>query len=192
VRTRKHMKINATYIIKFLTLISLMLSVHSMTAHAQIYKSVDENGVVTFSDVPPDGSSGSKSILVRTNPTNSMPPVTTQTPETESNVIEVAVPYAISISSPGDNTTIPMGAGIFNVTAEPNPPLSDDEMVALYLDGELIGAPQTDTVWTLTYVTRGAHTLQVRRLSSSGETISESDLVTVFVLRPSVLKGAPR
>jgi hypothetical protein len=191
VRTREHMKINATYIIKFLTLISLMLSVHSITVHAQIYKSVDENGVVTFSDVPPGGGSGTHS-LVRTNPTNSMPPVTTQTPETQVNVIEVTVPYAISISSPGDNTTIPMGAGIFDVTAEPTPPLSEGEMVALYLDGEMVGTPQTDTVWTLTYVIRGAHTLQVRRLSSSGGTISESDLVTVFVLRPSVLKGAPR
>ena len=186
------MKINATYITKFLTLISLMLSVHSMTAHAQIYKSVDENGVVTFSDVPPDGSSGSKTSLVRTNPTNSMSPVTTQTPETQANVIKVAVPSAISISSPSDNTTIPMGAGIFDVTAQPTPPLSDGEMVALYLDDELVGTPQTDTVWTLTYVTRGAHTLQARRLSSSGEMTSESDLVTVFVLRPSVLTGASR
>jgi len=94
---------NAKKIVKFWTLMSLALSVTALTANAQIYKSVDENGVVTFSDTP-----------------------------------------------------------------------------------------QTGNLWTLSYVLRGPHTLQVRRLSSSGETASESEVITVFVLRPSVLKAAPR
>ena len=41
---------NAKKIVKFWTLMSLALSVTALTANAQIYKSVDENGVVTFSD----------------------------------------------------------------------------------------------------------------------------------------------
>ena len=85
-----------------------------------------------------------------------------------------------------------MGAGIFDVTAELGTPLADGELLALYLDDELVDIPQTSNVWTLTYVIRGPHTLQVRRLSSTGATVSESEVITIFVLRPSVLRGAPR
>ena len=85
-----------------------------------------------------------------------------------------------------------MGAGIFDVTAELGAPLAEDELLALYLDDELVDSPQVNTVWTLTYVIRGPHTLQVRRLSRAGETISQSERITVFVLRPSVLRAAPK
>ena len=85
-----------------------------------------------------------------------------------------------------------MGAGIFDVTAELGAPLADDELLALYLDDEMVGGPQRSGVWTLTYVIRGPHTLQVRRLSRAGETISESERIPVFVLRPSVLRATSR
>ena len=62
-----------------------------------------------------------------------------------------------------------MGAGIFDVTAELGTPLADGELLALYLDDELVDVPQTSEVWTLTYVIRGPHTLQVHRLSRAGE-----------------------
>jgi hypothetical protein len=109
-----------------------------------------------------------------------------------SETITALTPRTIAISSPKDNATIPMGAGIFDVTAELASPLDEGEQLALYLDDTLVNTPQTSNVWTLSYVLRGPHTLQVRRLSSSGETASESEVITVFVLRPSVLKAAPR
>lgn len=186
------MKVKTAHNTKFWTLMSLTLWLVSLTASAQIYKSVDENGVVTFSDVPPAANGDTKSSLVTPNPTNSMPAVTARVPEAEPKLSEPAVPYALSISSPSNNATIPMGAGVFDVKADLSPPLSDGEAMALYLDGQLVEPPQTDTVWTLTYVPRGEHTLQARRLSSSGETVSESELISVFVLRPSVLKRAPK
>ena len=85
-----------------------------------------------------------------------------------------------------------MGAGIFDVTAELGTPLADGELLALYLDDEMVDGPQTSVVWTLSYVIRGPHTLQVRRLTRTGETISQSERITVFVLRPSVLRAAPK
>ena len=85
-----------------------------------------------------------------------------------------------------------MGAGIFDVTAELGAPLADGELLALYLDGEMVGVPQTSDIWTLTYVIRGPHTLQLRHLSSAGETLSESEKITVFDLRPSTSRATPR
>ena len=107
-------------------------------------------------------------------------------------MIDESTARSVSIASPLNNATIPMGAGIFDVTAELGAPLAEDELLALYLDDELVDSPQVNAVWTLTYVKRGPHTLQVRRLSRAGETISQSEKITVFVLRPSVLRATPR
>jgi hypothetical protein len=186
------MKRNALQIVKFWTLHSLVLWIVSSTASAQIYKSVDENGVVTFSDVPPAASSGKKTAIVKPNVTNSMPGLSPALKSPEAATIDDPAARTVSIASPLNNATIPMGAGIFDVTAELGAPLADDEVLALYLDDEMVDDPQRSTVWTLTYVIRGPHTLQVRRLSQAGETISQSERVTVFVLRPSVLRAAPR
>ena len=192
VQKLEHTMRNARKIVKFWTLISLALSVTALTTNAQIYKSVDENGVVTFSDTPPSPSANTQTTIVKPNATKSIPAIEVPVAAATSETITALTPRTIAISSPKDNATIPMGAGIFDVTAELTIPLTEDEKLALYLDGTLVDTPQTRNVWTLSYVLRGPHTLQVRRLSASGETVSESEVINVFVLRPSVLKGATR
>ena len=179
-------------IVKICTLNSLALWLVSLTASAQIYKSVDENGVVIFSDIPPVASSGKAGTVVQPNLTNSMPELSPAVPNMEAATNQKSAARSVSIASPLNNTTIPMGAGIFDVTAELGAPLAEDQLLALYLDDELVNSPQASPVWTLTYVIRGPHTLQVRRLSSAGETLGESKKITVFVLPPSILRAAPR
>jgi hypothetical protein len=186
------MKRNALQIVKFWTLHSLALCLVSLTTSAQIYKSVDENGVVTFSDVPPAASSDKKTTVVKPNVTNSMPGLSPTVTSLEAVTIDESAASTVTIASPLNNATIPMGAGIFDVTAELGAPLADDELLALYLDDEMVDGPQTSAVWTLSYIIRGPHTLQVRRLTRTGETISQSERITVFVLRPSVLRATPR
>ena len=186
------MKRNALQIVKFWTLHSLALWLVSSTASAQIYKSVDENGVVTFSDVPTAVSSGKKPAVVKPNVTNSMPGLSPTIASPVAVMIDESAARAVSIASPLNNATIPMGAGIFDATAELGAPLAEDELLALYLNDELVDSPRVNAIWTLTYVIRGPHTLQVRRLSRAGETISQSERVTLFVLRPSVLRATPR
>ena len=107
-------------------------------------------------------------------------------------MIDESTARSVSIASPLNNATIPMGAGIFDVTAELGAPLAENELLALYLDDELVDSPRVNAVWTLTYVIRAPHTPQVRRLSSAGETLGESEKITVFVLRSSILRAAAR
>ena len=166
---------------------SLALSVTALKTNAQIYKSVDENGVVTFSDTPPPPSANKQTTIVKPNATNSIPAIEVPVAAATSETITALTPRTIPISSPKDNATIPMGAGIFDVTAELTSPLAEGEQLALYLDGTLVDTPQTSNEWTLSYVLRGSHTLQVRRLPSSGETANESE---VIVLRPLTQKAS--
>jgi hypothetical protein len=179
-------------IVKFWTLHSLALCLVSLTTSAQIYKSVDENGVVTLSGVSRAASSDKTSTVLKPNVTNSIPGLSYSIASPEAVMINESSARSVSIASPLNNATIPMGAGIFDVTAKLGVPLAEDELLALYLDDELVDSPQINAVWTLTYVIRGPHTLQVRRLARAGETISQSEKITVFVLRPSVLRATPR
>ena len=181
-----------THIVRFCALISAILAMSTLAATTDIYKSVDKNGVVTFSDVPPVESAGNQNTTIKPNATNSMPGLSSIGSNQGTVTSDAPAPNTVSIASPENNATIPMGAGFFDVTAELGTPLTDGELLALYLDDELLDIPQTSNVWTLTYVIRGPHTLQVRRLSSTGATVSESEVITIFVLRPSVLRGAPR
>lgn len=166
-------------------LIGLTSLVGMPSLSADIYKSVDKNGVVTFSDTPPKEQSASNERIELPSHTNRMPSI--EVPERRvSENSEVPVnPSLLIITAPLDNATIPMGPGIFDVVADVQPPLKEEEFVELHLDGTPIAPPQKTPAWTLTYVTRGAHKLEIRRVSSSGKVLDSSAPITVFVLRPS-------
>lgn len=152
---------------------------------ADIYKSVDKNGVVTFSDTPPKEKSASNERIELPVHTNRMPSIEVPERLVDENSEAPTNPSILIITAPLDNATIPMGPGIFDVLADVQPPLKDDEFVELHLDDTPVAPPQKTPQWTLTYVTRGAHKLEIRRVSSSGELLDSSAPITVFVLRPS-------
>lgn len=157
-------------------------------ANAQIYKSVDANGVVTFSDTPPKSPQDKAEKLETPSRVNSMQaiPITSEDVGSRDGG-ETEAERTLSIVSPMNNATIPMGAGIFDVAVEAKPELGDGESLELYLDGEKVGEAQTELSWTLTYVIRGAHTLEAKWMSEDGSILATSEPITVFVLRPSIL-----
>lgn len=171
--------------IRFIAVIALGLT---GLANAQIYKSVDANGVVTFSDTPPKGPQTKVERIKTPATVNAMQatPITTADSEKRDGS-EVGVDRVIDIVSPMDNATIPMGAGIFDVVVDATPELGDNESVELYLDDEKVDEAQTELTWTLTYVIRGAHKLQAKWVEEDGSILATSEPITVFVLRPSIL-----
>ena len=156
--------------------------------NAQIYKSVDASGVVTFSDTPPKGQQAKVEQIKTPAQINRMKAIPVTPPETEARESsEVGIDRVISIVSPMDNATIPMGAGIFDVTVDTTPELGNGESLELYLDEEKVVAAQTRLTWTLAYVIRGAHKLEAKWIAEDGSILATSEPITVFVLRPSIL-----
>ena len=157
-----------------------------LAAAEKIYKVVDAEGNVTFTDTPPNDADAivkPHSILG----TNTTPDVATA-PE---NVVKTDQPdaeasYVTRIVYPASESTIPMGPGDFVVEAEVSPGLDSEEQLMLLLDGAAVGAPQSFPRWQLTNVFRGAHRLQVVRVSETGAAQSQSTEHTVYVMRPSV------
>ncbi len=150
-------------------------------ALAQVYKHVDENGNVTFTDKPPEGS---QKIEIRPTNTSAPPPVIAY-PAQEATVEVAAVKYSLEITSPNNDTIIPRGPGNFSVSASITPSLQGGHKLQLLLDGVPEGEPQSHSSWALTNVFRGSHLLEVKLLNEKGKEMAKSGPVTVYVFRPS-------
>ena len=164
-----------------LPLYTLLLA--SLAVNAQIYRTVDEDGNVSYSDTPAV-SGTSEQVEIR--PTNTAPPPDIA-PRRQPAVEEpAAIEYQPTITVPDNETTIPMGPGNFSVSAAVEPPLEPGATLQLYIDGQPEGVPQEQKSWSLTNIFRGAHDLEVAVLDKSGSELARSPAVRVYVLRPSV------
>jgi hypothetical protein len=167
-----------------LTILWVAVASAVLTANAQIYKHVDEDGKVTFTDQRPPNA-----IPVEINPTNTTPPPSPSaypetTPETSDDTATGAY-YTVTISSPADETIIPRGPGNFSVSANVTPGLYTVHTLQLLIDGSPHGEAQRGTSWALTNIFRGEHKLEVAVMDGNGEQVAISASVTVFVFRPS-------
>lgn len=170
------------------TLSILLLTASSLTSATDIYKHVDADGNVTFSDQPPAAGETAEKVQLRelntTPPTAAPAPALTDTADTSKATEQTQ--YTIRIASPTDETTIAMGPGNVTVTAQATPPLGRLELLQLYMDGEAFGDPQRGTTWALEGLMRGPHDVAVERLDRRGNSLARSEGVRIYVLRPSV------
>jgi hypothetical protein len=167
---------------KLLLLILLLLP---LASSAQIYKTTDKQGNVTYSDTPPNGTASEEVQLQQVNTTPPPPdrpkPLSRPAPEEPA-----ATDYQLTITAPPNETTIPMGPGNFSVSATVSPSLAQGRLLQLYLDGSPWGDPQASTSWSLTNVLRGAHDLTVGVIDTEDTQLASSEPVRVYVLRPSI------
>jgi hypothetical protein len=150
-----------------------------------IYRSIDARGNPVFSDQPPMDGSGER---IDVSPINRIEAPTTTGPTLPVMLEqEPAVSYRLRISSPADDTTIPMGPGSFTVSAQVEPRLAEGHTLQLIINADLQLAPQRETTWQLEGVPRGEHDIAVVVLDKGGSAIAKSPTVRVNVLRPSRL-----
>lgn len=153
---------------------------------AEIYRTTDEQGNVVFTDKPPAGANTTERVELP--PTNITPATTIRPrPETESGEPDTDAPaYSVSIVSPANETSFPMGPGNFSVSAKVQPSPGKDEALQLYIDDIPWGDPQQGTSWALTNIFRGEHDLTVAIVDAKGEHLASSAPIRVFVHRPSI------
>jgi hypothetical protein len=169
-------------------LIILLFLALPLSAPAKIYRTVDEQGNVVFTDEPPPAGAESEEVtLPQINTTPPPEPRPDLAPEPNEPAEEpAATEYGVAITDPSDETTIPMGPGNFTVSGVVRPSLGSGHKVQLFMDGVAQGDPQTTPSWQLTNVFRGAHDLTIAVIDGEGNQLAVSDPVRVYVLRPSV------
>lgn len=170
-------------------LLTFLLLITPLLAPAQIYRTVDEQGNVVFTDTPPPAGTESEEVELRqintTPPPEPRPDLAPQ-PEETAEEKPAAAEYGVAITVPANETTIPMGPGNFSVSGVVRPSLGSGHQVQLYMDGVPWGEPQTVPSWALTNVFRGAHDFTIAVVDSKGGHLAVSEPVRVYVLRPSV------
>ena len=163
-RTKKYvLTITATLILSF-------------TATAQVYKSVDADGKVTFTDQP---DAQAEAVDIKTP--NTLPAVTNKTaPPTEREIVTGYT--SVAISSPADNSIIANGLLPFTVTAATQPALKKTHKLQLKIDGE-VHSTSTGS-FAIDGMYRGEHHFQVEILDKNNQPIKQSAPIKVFVYRP--------
>ncbi len=160
----------------------------SLNSQAKIYKTIDENGNAVFTDAPSAPEEGEEVTLKPLTPIQfdipEEPTITGQESETEEK--DKPNYKELVIVEPENGSTF-RGDGNIKVKVKHRPALYPNHMLALFINGQQAGTPQTGTVFKLKNVSRGEYTLQVKILDSSGKEWKAASS-TVYVFRPIIRK----
>lgn len=168
----------------------LMLGAFAVApASGEIYKTVDAEGNVEFSDVPPPPSESGEPVNVQ--PLNTFQPEAAPDAEKPAepatpDVPEVPSYDALSILSPADDETVRENAGNVTVAVTLTPPLRAGDQLVLYMDGNRLPDTAQGQSFYLQNVDRGAHTMGVRVVNAQGDVVAESPPSTFYLQRVSV------
>ncbi|PXF64007.1 DUF4124 domain-containing protein [Kangiella spongicola] len=177
------------------TIVSLLaLSCGSIATSAKetvMYKKIDKDGNVVFTDKPIPGS---KPITVKTDvnvvstpkPAYKAPTISDSSEEDDD---EKKFKYEVlAIDTPKNDEGIRANDGRINVIVAVTPNLRPNHSVQLKLDGNNVGQAQKIPYFNLTEVERGTHQLQAMIIDDdSGETVQSSDAISFHALIASRL-----
>jgi len=170
-------------IMKYYLILTLFLI---SSVHATVYRSVDSQGNVSYSDVE---SEQAEEITIDIAPSYIAPPPPVDIPEADvfEQDQQVSPKYKITLTSPTQNQTLQNPESI-SVVASISPELNSkrEDRVIFKLDGKRVGPPQVALTASLAGVERGSHILLVSVIDKSGKVLKSSKSVLFHVQRRSV------
>ena len=152
---------------------------------AEVYRSVDEDGNVVFTDQP---SEGAEVIEIDKLQTIKPPPVRDSDYAPRQEKPKPAY-TEIRITSPENDLAIRENSGNVSVSISTTPGLRPGDAVFLYLDGKEFNLGNS-TGKSFTGLDRGTHQLRAVIKSSDGRILLSSKSVTFHLLRQSVIPAA--
>ncbi len=165
--------------------VSAAVIMGSCNAGAAVYKKVDADGNVSFSDVPDKSAQ-----LVNVAPLSTVAALSpekiaqTLTRNDSAQVANRAENYALSIISPVPDQTYQRLADAFSANVQVKPDLKNGDRLVLLVDGKTssdqIPAGELD---------RGTHQFEAKILSADGRVLT-SKVVTFYVLQPNLKQQA--
>jgi len=172
-------------------LILLLLVVCSIAAADVVYRWVDENGQVNYSDRPhedaeevtlPDAQTFSTPVLPSRRSANVQSSRDQQRRDDEADAYR-----SVEIVSPTPNQVLWNTGGLLKVSVSVQPQLRRGDTVMIFLDGKMVeglGGNKRDT--ELTEVYRGEHTLRAEVRSAGGSVVANGNAVTFTVMQTSI------
>ncbi len=169
--------------VKTTSLFILLVLAFASLAGDKVYKHVDEDGTVHYSDSPKDPSDEALEL----------PPANTLAPPSDQDIRfykrqspEARPNYQLQLTSPVHDSTITPGQQSVSVSGNLTPKPEQSVSYELLFDGQVYGQGGSPS-FTVTPLYRGTHTLQLRAIDPSGKTLATSQSVSIHVIRPTVL-----
>ncbi|GEM_PF-285826 len=161
---------------------------------ATVYRHVDEQGNVSYSDRPDSGEKmtlAPLTVVPATPDASSSSSLNNRSQSSNRNSQPAAPPFlpysTFRIASPTNEQTLPTGyAGNVQVELSIEPALRDDHRVRLLVDGQVSQSAMHSSVFMVTGLERGEHQLVAELLDADGRVRHSSEPVTLFVQRASV------
>ena len=161
------------------------------TAHSAIYRVVDADGNVTFTDKPPrDNRTPVERIDI--DPGNSYRAAALPRPTYEPEPVsrrgnDAASLYQVAITSPANDTSLRDNAGNVTIGTYIVPALVPGHRAILELDGQRTAMEPDDDQILLSNIPRGTHNIRLLVIDQSGATLAESATQQFHLQRASLL-----
>jgi len=162
------------------------LTLAAAMAQADIYKTVDKNGRVTYTDVPPANSDAKP---VELKHINSTPPPPATNPHYHQGPAPGAVAnYQPHIAAPVNGTTLMANERSVTISVNLIPSLQEGDFLVYKLDGATL-EKTTELSFVYNEPPRGEHSITVEVVDSENELLAQSEPVTIVVMRPLPLQN---
>ena len=163
----------------------VMVFLLSLSARAEVYRSVDEDGNVIFSDQPSPGAEKIKLDKIQTIDAPRVKPLQTDSGNKKAETDEAYKDVAIRVPANEESISANDGNLTVNVSVTPALQTKKGHQVALFLDGKEM-ARGTDTQLQLSNIDRGTHKLTAAVIDENGSEIKRSDTIQFTIHRHSV------
>lgn len=185
------MRRNATVLSTALVAL-LALGLQAASAGDRVWRWVDDDGVVHYSDRPRPGAD---EIQLRTRPPGrdadepprATPDVVREPRPDERDDGDAQRYESLEVAQPAEEEVLWNIGGNLNVQLSLSPSLRSGHRVRVYYDGErLEELPGTSLSFQLTEVWRGEHTLRAEVIDREGNVLIESPTRTFYVQQTSI------
>jgi hypothetical protein len=147
-----------------------------------IYKVVDEDGNVTYTDQRPSDDAEPMELPELNVLDSRAPPPTVGGSDEEVSV----EPLRLTISSPQNEENIFGTGNTLDVSLESSIDLPPTALIVIYLNGEAQD-PIQSLDYSFDFIPRGTHTLRAELRTAAGRVLAETDTITFFMRQASRL-----
>ncbi|MCG9697868.1 DUF4124 domain-containing protein [Shewanella sp. Isolate11] len=172
------------------TLLLITIMLLTASASATVYKWVDKDGKVHYSDTPVENS---QTVEFKSSTENNikLPPPVVLPNSPKGQPQDEQAPYQISITSPYEEETLRDNNGEITITASIEPELATRHKLVLLMDGKRVGVPQSNAIFKLENVDRGEHVFEIHAIAQNGKQLASTPPRTVFLHR-AIINSATR
>jgi hypothetical protein len=164
--------------------------------YAEVYKTIDQDGNVVYTDIPQPGSAP----VTLPQPSTYAPPGASSTsstptpPPSAQESIDSSGPLvvykSITLMAPQNEAVFtPEAAGSIAASVSVEPGLGPSDKIEFVLDGATVGGASNGTQTTLSGLTRGTHKILARIVNANGQVLKKSTPV-VFYVQQHIIKRA--